>query len=205
MFLPRMGFGLPTLVLSTVCVILSGTAQADPIRITTVKAFSGSSPGEISTVDLAESPGAILGGQQVDFGTTVRAVVTFEAILNGRQSGILRETFEWPKGWEPPFSNLVHQGPVDGADAIVFGMDFPLVYHPVPVTLTLSVPGEPGGGIIGPDRFRFSVMQPTPEPSAITLFGAVAGVTFSMVGYRRRGRLTRFSADLTITPVADRT
>jgi len=90
MFLPRMGFGLPTLVLITVCVILSGTAQADPIRITTVKAFSGSSPGEISTVDLAESPGAILGGQQVDFGTTVRAVVTFEAILNGRQSGILR-------------------------------------------------------------------------------------------------------------------
>jgi hypothetical protein len=166
--------------------IQCNTARADPIRITTVEVFSSSSPGEISTIDLAENPGAIVPGQQVGFGQTVRAVVTFNAILMGRQSGTLRETFEWPTGWAPPFSHLVQEGPVDGADAIIFGMDFPLVYHPVPITLTLSVPGEPGGGIIGPSRFTFSVMQATPEPRSIGLVGVAAGITFGLVGYRRR-------------------
>ncbi len=72
-----------------------------------------------------------------------------------------------------------------GADIIVFGMDFPVVYHPVPVTLTLTVPSEPGGGIIGTSTVTFSVVQPVPEPTSMALFGTGLGVAI-LRGLRRK-------------------
>jgi hypothetical protein len=140
-------------------------------------------------VDLPSNPGAILAGHPIQIDSEVRAFVAFNVILAGRQSGIMRGTFDWPEGWKRPFSFLVQEAHFDipgGADVTGFGMDFPIVYHPVPVTLTLSVPGEPGGGIIGPSSVTFSVVQPVPEPTSMALFGT--GLGFAILRKLRRKR-----------------
>ena len=173
MELPRVWRCARMLCVAAVFVMMAGGAYADPIRIATVQALWSAGPsGEVVVVDLASNPGVILTGQQVDFGPEVRAVVTFEAILAGRQSGSLIMTFDWPEGWAPPFSHVTQEAVIDGADVIVFGMDFPILYQPVPLTLTLSASGEPGGGIEGPSTFTFSVVQPTPEPATALLCGS---------------------------------
>jgi hypothetical protein len=180
------------LALVLVCVPLSGRANADPIRVATIEALwiPTNDPEGLVKVDLPTNPGAVLAGQQIQIESQVRAFVSFDAVLAGRQSGILRATFDWPEGWAPPFSFLVQEGRFDfpgGADIISFGMDFPIVHHPVPVTLTLSVPGEPGGGIIGPRTVTFSVVQPVPEPTSMALFGT--GLGFAILRQLRRKRV----------------
>lgn len=161
---------------------VSGTVHADTIRISTVEAlWSGPSSGELFRVDLGVNPGAVLTGQQSIFSDgSLRAVVTFDAILAGHQTGNLRATFQWPEGWPLPLSNLTQDANFPGADIVTFGLDFPIVYHPVPVTLTLSVPG---GVIEGPSSFTFSVVQPAPEPASVALCGAA--LVAAMLARRR--------------------
>jgi PEP-CTERM motif len=198
MQLPTLGRRVLFLALVSACVLLSSRANADPIRVATIEALWGETFQSFVKVDLPANPGAILVGNQVQVQSEIRAVVTFNAVLAGRQSGILRATFDWPEGWDPPFSNLV-QDSLDipgGADIIVFGMDFPIVYHPVPVTLTLSVPGEPGGGIIGPSTVTFSVVQPTPEPTSMALFGTGLGV--AMLRHLRRKRVEKANSTTSV-------
>jgi hypothetical protein len=185
MRLPTLGRRIHILTLAATSVIVAGSAHADPIQIATVQAVWSRAPEGLTTVDLGANPSAVLAGAPVSHDDgSVRAHVSFFTILAARQAGILRASFDWPEGWAPPFSFLVQQGPVDGADMIVFGMDFPIVYHPVPVELTLSVPGVPGGGIIGPSTFTFSVVQPVPEPTSIALWGT--GLVAAMLVRRRR-------------------
>jgi hypothetical protein len=74
---------------------------------------------------------------------------------------------------------------------LVFGMDFPILYRPVPLTLTLSVPGVAGGGISGPSTFAFTVVQPVPEPASLAVC-ATGLVTATLV--RRRKRVRRAAA-----------
>lgn len=185
MRLPTLGRPIHILALVATSVMLTGRAHADPIHIATVEALWSRHPDGLATVDLGTNPNAVLAGQQVPFDDgSVRAVITFDAILAGRQSGILRATFDWPEGWAPPFSFLVQEAAFPAADIVAFGMDFPIVYHPVPVTLTLSVPGVPGGGIVGPSTFTFNVVQPVPEPTSIALWGT--GLVTAMLVRRRR-------------------
>jgi hypothetical protein len=187
--LPTPGRRVLFLAFAFVTILLSGRANADPIRVATIEALwiSRDDPDGLVKVDLPTNPGAILAGQPIQIESEVRAFVGSDVVLAGRQSGVLRATFDWPEGWNPPFSFLVQEGRFDfagGADIIGFGMDFPIVYHPVPVTLTLSVPGEPGGGIIGPNTVTFSVVQPVPEPTSMVLFGT--GLGFAILRKLRR-------------------
>jgi hypothetical protein len=155
-------------------VFLAGNAHADPIHVATVQADWLINHGQqLMVVDLAENPDAVLAGQRLvfpEFGGAVRRFVGFDVILPFRQVGTLRRTFTWPAGWAPPFGFLDQQVRIDGTDLVGFSLDFPIVYHPVPVTLTLSQPGVPGGGIVGPSTFTFSVVSPTPEPPSIVLW-----------------------------------
>jgi len=181
MQLPTLRRGVLFFSIVSVCVLLSARANADPIRVATIQAtwIPRDDPDGLVNVDLPANPGAILAGQPIQIESEIRAFVGFNVILAGRQSGVLRGTFDWPEGWKLPFDFLVQEARFDipgGADATGFGMDFPIVYHPVPVTLTLSVPGEPGGGIIGPSRVTFSVVQPVPEPTSLALVGIGLGV-----------------------------
>jgi len=184
MRLPTVGLRILKLAIF-LSIVVTGQAYADPIRVITVEALEPAGNGQITSIDLATNSGVILRGSQVSFGSELRSVVTFAAVLAGRQSGVLSETFDIPDDWARPFSNLTQTGSITGADVIVFGLDFPLLYHPVPVGLTLSVPGVPGGGVEGPHQFTFSVVQPTPEPATLVLLGTG---TAAVLLRRRRGK-----------------
>jgi len=173
MRMPTLDRRIHILMLFAASVMLARNAHADPIHVTTVQALWLDNADELHVVDLAENPGAVLGGTRlVEPGPppVVRRFVGFDVILPFRQTGTLRRTFIWPARWAPPFGFLDQQVQIDGFDVIGFGLDFPIVYHPVPVTMTLSQPGVPGGGIIGPSTFTFSVVSPTPEPPSIVLW-----------------------------------
>jgi uncharacterized protein YhhL (DUF1145 family) len=164
------GYVLVVLVAATWTV----PASADPITLSSVQALWIEPNGELARVDLLASPGAILWGQEVDFGTESRAVVSFDAFITGSPgegADTLRATFSLPSGSPPPFSNLVQQASLLSVPGVyVFGLDFPLLYHPVPMSLTLdllqgALPGRP----VSSTTVTFSVVQPVPEPSALAL------------------------------------
>jgi len=166
-------------------------SAADPVTLSGVQALWIEPSGNLAVIDLLASPGAVLRGQEVDFGTESRAVVSFDALVTGSPgegADTLRATFSLPSGSPPPFSNLVQQTSLFSVPgAYVFGLDFPLLYHPVPMSLTLdllqsALPGRP----VSSTTVTFSVVQPVPEPSALAL--CAIGLAALIVTARRRLR-----------------
>jgi hypothetical protein len=166
-------------------------ASADSVTLSGVQASSLEPSGDVVFVDLLAFPGAVLHGQEVGFGTESRAVVSFFASVTGslgEGADTLRATFSLPSGSPPPFSNLVQQASLFSVPGTyVFGLDFPLLYHPVPSSLTLDLlqsasPGTP----LSSTTVTFSVVQPVPEPSGLALSGV--GLAVLMFTWRRRSR-----------------
>jgi len=160
---------------------LTAPAWADPIMLSSVEAQWTERNGDFAVVDLLATPGAILRGEEVDFGTESRAVVSFEALLTGslgEGADTLRFTYSLPSGSPPPFANLVQEiGLVTIPGGYRSALDFPLLYHAVPMSLTLDLlNGGPAGRPVSSTTLTFSVVQPVPEPSALSLvtFGVAA-------------------------------
>jgi hypothetical protein len=62
----------------------STPAAADPVTLSSVQALWIEPSGDLAVVDLLASPGAVLRGEEVDFGTESRAVVRSTPSLRAR-------------------------------------------------------------------------------------------------------------------------
>jgi hypothetical protein len=194
---PILAFTRRILATFSVVLTLGGTAIAEPLTLSSVLALGETGPGGM-VVDLFASPGAVLTGTELSFGTVSRAAVTFEALVAGSPGDAgdtLRATFQVPKG-DQPFSNLVQEiGITSVPGGYVFGLDFPLLYHPVPMGLTLDflqasppLPGSPSQGqVVRSYTFTFSVVQPVPEPSSALLCSSGLPAVL-LLGYWRHRR-----------------
>jgi hypothetical protein len=196
MRLPILGWGRRVLTIAAAILMTAGTATADPLIISSVNALYTPVGGAFTSIDLAANLGAVLAGEQVYYGTVPRAVVTFEVFLPSMPAGnTLRATFQLPTSDQLPFSNLVQDAPIGAIPGgYVFGMDFPLLYQPEPMSITLSnlhiIPGSPpAAGSPESFTYTFSVVQPVPEPASVLLCGAALGA--ALVNRRRLWSWTR--------------
>lgn len=211
MVLPSFAANLRIVGIILTVLTSAGAAGADPLTFSNVQAIWSvpGSDGDVVTVNLFDHPGAVLSGQVVDFGPVNRAVVSFNVFVSGSllrgASDVLRVTYHLPNIGPPPFSNLVQDGPIPFGDNVPpftmwFGMDFPLMYRPVPMSITVDllrtspdfvIPSGPRAGtLVDSQTYTFSVVQPVPEPTSILLLGT--GVITAML---RRGWLHRRSRE----------
>jgi hypothetical protein len=165
-------------------IMMSGSATAEPLSFSDVQALwlrNG-----FFAVDLFGNP--VLAGTPIEIDGVRRAAISFHVPIFGTlppgETDTLRFTFGLPTG-DRPFSNILQELTFSAADmpnAITGGMDFPILYHPERMTLTLDllrsspdfrIPGGPRAGeLVDSFTYSFSVVQPVPEPTSLWLLGS---------------------------------
>jgi len=209
MAMPMVGWNNRILAIVVAMLTVHGRASADPLTFYGVYAqWSDASAENLTTIDLFSNPGVVLSGQPVYFPELNRslAFVGFDVPVTGLpgSTDTLRLTFQVPDVGQPPCCRLVQEvlipsGFIQPGNtyAWAFSLSFPLVYRPVPVSLTVDllgsapdfvIPSGPRAGqAVDSYTYTFSVMQPVPEPGTMLLLGAGLGAA-TLVARRRRQR-----------------
>lgn len=153
------------------------------------------------TVDLFALTPPVLQGEVITTHDVRRAAVVVGVPIFGTlqpgETDTLRVTWGHPAG-DRPFTFLVQEltfSATDMPDEVIFGSDYPILYHPklatMKVDLLRSAPdflipaGPRAGQLVDSWTYSFSVAQPAPEPASMVLLGSGAAAIFAA---RRRRR-----------------
>jgi hypothetical protein len=159
--------------------LVAADALAEPLTFGNVLAVQPS-PDDVTTsitTDLFATPEAILTN-----GTHVSFFIDVAGALGDGSSDTLRLSYVQAGR---PLAVQEYAIPVFGTVAppftLVTGLDFPILYHAVPFTLTVDllrsnpdfvVPSGPlAGRRMDSHAYTFSVVQPVPEPASLLLIG----------------------------------
>lgn len=191
------GFGMLGMVLGVLT--FTGRAAAEPLSFKDVQAAWVVNQ-DFVTVDLFAIPPPVLTGNVSNFsdgGVVVRRPVVFfrvpvSGVLPPGGSDVLRLTFGLPPN-DHPFHHVVQELLIEASHPLPeyfsLGMDYPILYHPSPMTVTVDllrsapdfvIPGGPRAGMaVDSYTYTFSVVQPVPEPTSIALFGTGIAMAIS--------------------------
>jgi hypothetical protein len=195
MRLPLVGWRRRILAILAAMLVGHGIASADPLT------FYNVTNGR---VDLFSNPGVVLPGEVVFVDGRDLSLVGFVVEVTGdlpnTTSDILRLTFHVPdvagtccrpvqEGFIP--AGFLQPGNTYG---YVFGLAFPLLYHPVPMGVTVDlldsapdfiIPSGPRAGeAVDSYTYTFSVVAPAPEPATMLLL--LSGLGAAALDRRRR-------------------